>query len=426
MRVMILTWGEVPRVSSVFGGQVVEVVAALQNQAGIEHVSLVSGYPLIHSGMVREKWRYKHQLRAIRDRIGRHNFSTRRIPVPPVGVHPKPWQLPLFTYGHHRFLARKVRAQNIDVVHCRSYVATHFALETRERFGMNFKVVFDARSLMPEEATITGRWKEQDAAYTFWKEREAEMLAQADAVVAVSEPMRSRFEQIGAKRTALIHLNVAINALDPSLISDTSRLETGSPVLAYCGYLEEGSWHRPDNLWRVFKSFRSYCPDVQLLVITKSNHGMLRESLRANAGASAVSATTFTSAPSPRDTVKLLQTADLAVLSYLDPANAFEKNLSESTFATKTAEYVAVGLPVLVNRYCGGAREYILAHNAGVSYDPDSLLTADDVKKILELSKNRTRISESARHDFGLPNNAVRWCALYNQIMVEDPSLKVH
>ncbi|HDZ52728.1 hypothetical protein LCGC14_0480210 [marine sediment metagenome] len=420
MRIMFLSWGEVPRISSVYGGQVVEVVAALQRQGDINHVSLVSGYPMIHSGMVREKWRYKRQLQKIRKRIGSQNFSTRRLPVPPVGVHPKPWQLPLFTCGHHGYLARKIRNQSIDIVHCRSYVATHFALETRKRFGMSFKVVFDARSLMPEEATITGRWTEQDTAYNYWKKREAEMLAQADVVVSVSEPMRARFARLGAKRSELIHLNVAINALDSKLISDTSRLESGSPVLAYCGYLEEGSWHRPNNLWSVFQSFKIHCPGVKLLVITKSNHAVLRESLRTYAGEAAVSASTFTSAPSPSETVKLLQTADLAVLSYLDPDNEFEIELSESTFATKTAEYAAVGLPVLVNRYCGGARDYILSHNAGVSYDPVSLLSIDDVNRVLELAKNRIRISEFARNDFGLPDNAARWSALYNRIMIED------
>lgn len=413
---MFLTWGEVPRMSSVYGGQVVEVVAALQAQPSIDHVSLVSGYPVVHSGIVREKWRYKDQLAAIRQRIGADNFSTRRIPVPPVGVHPKPSQLPLFTKGHHGFLASKIRAQNIDVVHCRSYVATHFALETRMRFGLNFKIVFDARSLMPEEATITGRWGVDDPAFAFWKTREAEMLAQVDLTVAVSEPMRIRFERLGAKRTALIHLNVAINALDMARISDTSRVQAGAPVMAYCGYLGEATWHRPGNLWRVFRSFQVHCPDAKLLVITKSNHAVLRESLRAHGGEEAVAATTFVSAPTPRDTVALLQDADLSVLSYLSPSDAFEEDLSETGFGTKTAEYLAAGLPVLVNRYCGGARDYVLAQNAGVAYDPQTLLSAGDVAQMLSLAWDRVRISQEARSDFGLEDNAARWCTLYGQI----------
>lgn len=419
MRVMFLTWGEVPRLSSVYGGQVVEVIAALQSQPEIDDVSLVAGYPVIHSGMVREKWRYKDQLKAICDLIGAKNFSTRRIPVPPVGVHPKPWQLPFFTKGHHGFLARKIRTQNIDVVHCRSYVATHFALETRDIFGMDFKVVFDARSLMPEEATITGRWSAADPAFAFWKAREAEMLAQADLAVAVSEPMRVHFERLGAKRTALIYLNVAINALDLARISDTSRLRAGAPVMAYCGYLDEKTWHHPDNLWRVFQAFQSHSPGAKLLVITKSNHAVLRNSLHACAGEKATAATTFTSCPTPRDTVDLLQNADMAVFSYLNPANVFEEDLSETTFATKTAEYLAVGLPVLVNQYCGGARDYVLSKNAGVAYDPKTLLSANDVERMLTLATDRVRISQDARSDFGLADNAARWCALYTDIMTD-------
>jgi len=416
MRIMYLTWGEVPRLSSVYGGQAVQVVAAFQRHPEVENASLVAGYPMIHSGMLREKWRYRKQLSAIRDRIGSDNFTTRRIPVPPVGVHPKPSQLPFFYAGQHGFLAREIRKRKPDVMQCRSYVATNLALEVRARYGFEYKVVFDARSLMPEEAVITGRWSGDGPDFQSWKVIEHAMLATSDLSTAVSKPMQEHFDKLGARRTALAYLNVSVDGIVDAQISDNSRLDAAKPVVAYCGYLAENSWHNPMNLWKVFASFHQHCPGAQLLVITKSNHNQLLDSLRTNGFENLIPAVTFTSAPSPAEVVKLLHGADLSVLSYRDPANHFEESMAEKVFATKTAEYMSVGLPMLVNRYCGGARDYALSHNAGVAYDPQQLLSKEDVDNLLYMARDRLRISRKARSDFSIDENAARLVSIFKNL----------
>lgn len=417
MRVMYLTWGEVPRLSSVYGGQVVFLVSALQKQPEIENVTLLSAYPMIHSGMAREKWRYKHQLSAIRDKIGRANFLTRRIPVPPVGVHPKRWQLPFFTTGQHKYLADAIKSRDVDVVQCRSYVATHLALETREMFGLSYKIGFDARSLLPEEGVVSGRWALGDKDFTFWKEREKQMLAEADFSTAVSKPMKAGYERIGARRVDLINLNVSVGNLDEKLIADTSRLDKGEPVIAYSGFLSDKTWHKPLDLWRVFDSFRKHCPGAKLLVITKSNPEHLTESLRNTNMAHLLDAIHFTSASSPAEVVNLLHSADLSVLSYFHPQNDFEKALAEPVFGTKSAEYLCVGLPIIVNSYIGGVREYIQELNAGVAYDPANLLSAEDVATLLRQSRDRLSISQSARPDFSIDENAARLVRIYGEVL---------
>lgn len=416
MRVLFLTWGEVPRLSSVYGGQVVEVVAALQRHPNIESAGLVAGYPWIHSGMAREKWRYHRQIEAIRDRLGAGGFRTRRIPVPPVGVHPKPWQLPLFTFGSERFLAREILLRNADVIQCRSYVATHLALKVRARYRLPVKVVFDARSLMPEEARLSGRWKDGSRAFLFWKAREKEMLAAADVSNVVSTPMRDRFDALGARRTALIYLNVEVRNLDEARIADLTRLDAGQPVLAYAGYLADNTWHQPNELWRAFASFREHCPGARLLLITKSDHNALRNSVAAFGRGDLLDAITFTSTNSPAETVNALQNADISILSYRTPKNRLERELAEPVFATKSAEYLSAGLPILVNKYCGGARDYALALDAGSAYDPKLGPDADAVRVLLRQARNRLRISITARSDFSLDENANRLAKLYSDM----------
>lgn len=416
-RVLYLTWGEVPRLSSVYGGQVVEMVSALQRHPRIDHAALIAGFPLVHSGFAREKWRYHRQLAAIRDRIGTANFVTRRIPVPPVGVHPQPWQVPFFTAGQHAFLARQIIGHRADVLQCRSYIAAHLALEVRSRYDLDVKIVFDARSLMPEEGCVTGRWRKDSRGFAFWKRVEKQILAAADAATAVSKPMLDRFVALGVDEATLIYLSANVEDLDAARIHNTDRLDAGAPVVAYAGYLAEGSWHVPDNLWRAFAEFRRHSPAARLLVITKSDHSALKKSLKKFGMPDMEEAIAFTSAGSPAETVRLLQDADLAVLSYRTPENTLEHDLAESVFATKSAEYLTAGLPLMVNHYCGGARDYVLSHDAGVSYDPETGPTAEQVALLLRQARDRSRISRDAREDFSITNNADRLVTLYEKLL---------
>ncbi|MFT6607892.1 MAG: glycosyltransferase involved in cell wall biosynthesis [Halocynthiibacter sp.] len=413
MRMIYLTWGEVPRMSSVYGGQVVRVISALQQQPEIESAKLLAGYPVIHSGLFREKHRYGAQLKAIRSAIGGDNFIRRHLPVPPVGIYPNQRQLPFFFVGQVARIARILRRERPDVVHCRSYLAARMALLVRARYGFTYKVIFDARSLLPEEAALTGWWDYGSDTFKAWKAIEKELLDTADLSLTVSLPMQRWFDDLGAKRTGLIYLNVDTGAVDAAALRDTKRLDAGAPVLAYAGHLAEGSWHEPINIWKVFSSFRSFEPGARLTVITKSSHAKLKAHAAASGFADLLDAITFTSAASPVETVRKLQDADLAIFGYRDPVTAQERALAEPVFATKTAEYLCAGLPVIVNNVCGGARDYVLQKNLGVAYDPETLLTHDNVDTLLRLSRDRAAISQVSRSDFSVTENARRLVGLY-------------
>lgn len=417
MRLIYLTWGEVPRMSSVYGGQVVRVISELQQQPQIKTAKLLAGYPIIHSGLFREKHRYGEQLKAIKAAIGGNNFIRRHLPVPPVGIYPNQRQLPLFFVGQLARVGRILRRENPDVVHCRSYLAARMALLARARYGFTYKVIFDARSLLPEEAALTGRWEYGSETFKAWKAIEKQLVDTADLSLAVSLPMQRWFDDLGANRTGLIYLNVDTSAVDAASLRVTTRLDARAPVLAYAGHLEEGSWHEPINIWKVFASFRSFEPGARLTVITKSSHSKLKAHAAASGFADLLDAITFTSAASPRETVRILQDADLAILGYRDPVTAHERALAESVFATKTAEYLCAGLPVIVNNVCGGARDYVLQKNLGIAYSPEALLTREDVDTLLRLSRDRAAISQVSHSDFSMIENARRLVGLYESLL---------
>src|SRR5690606_13427065 len=160
MNIVFLSWGEVPRLSSVYGGQLVNVVKAVGQQADVQSSRLIAGVPLIHSGMLREKWRYREEINSIQRLLGPNNFIRRRLIVPPVGIYPKESQLKLFKLGQMQSMIALLGKLKPDILHCRSYLATYMAHEWRNASGLKYKILFDTRSYMPDEAIQRSRWTE--------------------------------------------------------------------------------------------------------------------------------------------------------------------------------------------------------------------------------------------------------------------------
>lgn len=412
MRVLFVTWGEVPRFSSVYGGQALGVVEALQNTPGVERVALLAGVPLIHSGMVREKLGYFNVLKDIKSRIGKDNFFWRNLIVPPVGVNPQPSQLGMFSKGHVAYGARLIEEYKPDVVHCRYILSAYMAHKWREASGHKFKIVFDARSYMPEESIVMGRWAEHSEGHKFWQGIEAELLSQSDLVCAVSEEMRVRFERIGTRRCELVYLNVSPTQLRTV---DTSPVRGPNDPLkvVYCGALAEGTWHSPELHWKVFSDIERLHPGSTFKVITKSSWADLQESLQTTGYGHLSDKVTFTKAATPTQTVEMMQGAHVGLLSYRLPTTELEETLAQGVFATKTVEYLMAGVPVLVNRYCGGARHFVEDNRVGASYEPKDTLDKATLDKLLLALKEKDKMKRLAHENFSVTENAKKLLGFY-------------
>jgi glycosyltransferase involved in cell wall biosynthesis len=415
MRILFVTWGEVPRMSSVYNGQVVNVIRELKKLNPSFEIKLLAGVPFLHSGMFREKLAYKDQVKKISDAIGAENFIWRSIFVPPVGVSPKRWQLPFFVAFQMRALRRLISNFKPDVLHCRSYVATWVAHKVRNEMGLDFKIVFDARSFMPDECIVTGRWTLNSPDHRFWIETERRLLAKSDVTIAVSGTMKAHFETISVKRCEIIYLNV--DCVDVPETPNLTYKPNNPKILAYCGYLGSGGWHDDAELWRLFRSVRIHIPNARLVLITKSSRRNLETILNKPENSDIKDHIQITSAESPADCLTILRTCDIGLLSYRNPVNTQEIKLAHSVFATKTAEYLVAGLPIIVNKYCGGAKDFVMKNDCGVFYDPEIGVTSQDVVKLEKFGHDRDRIRILAIKEFAAHNNATKITNIYREIL---------
>src|SRR5690606_12564127 len=94
-------------------------------------------------------------------------------------------------WAAHAQLASLVEATRPDIIHARSYHATFAAIETKRKYGFNYKVIFDARGLWPEEVAWKKGYARDGRNYSFLKDLERKLLEESDVCISVSETMEA-------------------------------------------------------------------------------------------------------------------------------------------------------------------------------------------------------------------------------------------
>lgn len=412
MKIMYLTWGETPRSYGVFDsqviGQFVENMALLPGSQSL----FVAGVPLIHSGLVREKLGYLKELKKVKSKLGQTQFEWVTVLMTQNVVAPSrrtfDW---IYTGAWNRLRALIERFQP-DIVHCRSYHAAWAALQVRQRFGGLYKIVFDARGLFPEEVALKRRYLDQSHDYLYLKEVERILLDGCDVTVAVSDTMKAHFRSLGARQVELVYLSASYARLRASrelMSTPRQRLE-----FCYVGALSEDSWHKPSSLARIFARLKVSFTNAKLTIVSTSRHSAIRSHFVQWPEADVE----ITSTRTNEELKRYLERADFGLMSYFEPLTQREVMLADMVMAVKTAEYLCAGLPVIVNRYCGGAASVISKHSLGVVYEPDQLegLDIDRIRQLVDEPGARDRISLTAFKLFDYSSHARQYVDLYRSL----------
>ena len=417
MNIMYLTWGETPRSFGVFGsqviGQFVETMALLPDS----HSLFVSGVPLIHSGLVREKLRYVNELKKVKNKLYPMSFEWVTVLMAQNVVVPSRRTFDWIYAGAWNRLRTLIEQFEPDVVHCRSYHADWAALQARRRFGGRYRIVFDARGLFPEEVALKRRYHDQSPDYVYLKGVERDLLDGCDVTVAVSDTMSEHFRTLGARQVELVYLSASYARLRASrdrMGALRHRLE-----FCYVGALSEDTWHKPSSLVRIFARLKADFPDAKLTIVSTSSHRAIRQHFIQWPDADVEITSTKTS----EELKRYLMRADIGLMSYFEPSTPREVMLADMVMAVKIAEYLCAGLPVIVNHYCGGAARVIAQHGLGVVYDPGQLAALDvnRIRQLVEEPGARDRISSTARQLFDYTVHASQYADLYRRLSLVSP-----
>jgi glycosyltransferase involved in cell wall biosynthesis len=305
-----------------------------------------------------------------------------------------------------------------QIVHARSYLPAAVASVVAAVSPGRPRFIFDVRGLLGEEYVDAGHWASGSFRFKLVKQVERRLFARANGVVVLTERHR-RWLHAESK---LLKIDTPIEVIPCCVDLDRFRAEPGDRartreelgagdrfVLAYSGTL--GSWYRADDMARLFAAIRARRP-AMFAVYTRSDPV---EMTRAFAGAGVRDEDVRFIRVAPADMPRFLAAADAAV-SFITPCLS---KLGSSP--TKVAEYLAMGLPVVLNRGIGDSDLLIDETTAVVdagSLTPSEIESAADQLLKLDLHAVREEGRRVAIARFSLESvGIVRYQRLYDRLL---------
>ncbi|HVG28815.1 MAG TPA: glycosyltransferase [Pyrinomonadaceae bacterium] len=322
----------------------------------------------------------------------RAQLSSHAIEWHTLRYHQRP-SLPATVYdigAGARYAKRLVRENGIEMVHARSHVPAAMALALKKRLGV--KMIFDVRGLLAEEYADAGHWRAGELKYRLTKRMERRFFAAADGVVTLTDAIWEIIKDWeGLRGRAVAHETIPCCAdlarfhFDPA---PRARVRgelglAGSFVVVYSGSL--GGWYLNEEMADFFAALAAERPDAHALWLTPSGHDQVRSLMSARG----MGGDKFTvRAARPAEVASYLSAAD-AGLAFIKPC--FSKLASSPT---KTAEYLACGLPVVLNAGVGDSDALVTRERVGALVENFS---ADEYRRAARTIDSMLRDREAAR-----------------------------
>ncbi len=307
--------------------------------------------------------------------------------------HQKP-SLPATAYDVFagvRQASRLVRGNQIEMVHARSHIPATIALALKNRF--NLKMIFDVRGLMADEYVDANHWRKGSVPYRLTKVMERRALAASEGVVTLTEAIWPTIREWDGLRDRddVSHEVIPCCAdLESFKFSQEDRARRRTElgladrfVVVYSGSID--GWYLTEQMADFFAFILKCRSDAHALWLTPSKHERIR-SLMQQRNLPEASYTVM--AVAPREVSSYLSTSD-AGLAFIKPC--FSKLASSPT---KYAEYLACGLPLIINRGIGDADLLVTEKKVGAlvsDFNEGEYANAASAIESLERDRENTR-----------------------------------
>jgi glycosyltransferase involved in cell wall biosynthesis len=334
--------------------------------------------------------------------------------------HQKP-SLPATAYdvtAGVRLGAKLIRKNGMGMVHARAQIPAVIALRLKQRLGV--RMIFDVRGLMAEEYIDAGHWKARGAPARVAKTMEARALRAADGVVTLTQALWQSMRSWPALKDRNVPHEVIPCCIDLQRFRfdqrrrDARRSELGIAnrfVLVYSGSV--GGWYMTNEMAQFFRALKQREPRAFFLWLTHGPQTIVSEAMQH----SGIAPTDFA--------VKKIEPA--AVAEYLMAADAgiafYRPGISRlGTSPVKVSEYLACGLPVVINSGIGDCDQLFAGSNAGVVVREFGEQAYSDAATVLAgICRNQDKVRGEARElaerYFDLNSIGVnRYARLYEEV----------
>lgn len=303
---------------------------------------------------------------------------------------------------------RLVRRERTDLVHARSYVPAAIAWSVARLTGCPY--VFDMRGFLGEEYVEGGNWSDADLRYRALRAGEGMLLRDAAGIVVLTRAAVRQLESEARYAPKIARKPVAVVPCAVDLARFRPGVRSSIPTLVYAGSV--GLSYELDRMLGVFARARSLVQGMRLLLLNRDERGVIEAALARrgllDAGVE-VRGADFGEMP------ELLARAHVGI--------ALLRQVSSKIGSSpiKVAEYLACGLPVVVNAGMGDTDELVARYGAGHvvrEYTEDELARAARAVAALvvdeEARRNARRLAEA---EFDVDHGVQNYADLYALVL---------
>lgn len=308
-----------------------------------------------------------------------------------------------------RVIMRAALREKFDVVHCRGYLPSYGAAACKAAFG--HRLVFDMRSLWPREHLTIGAWRAEDRIHRQWVELERRTAVAADATIGVSPAMVDDIRAIDS-RVHAVHVPICVDLEEIRFDAGARarlRAELGwqqNPVIVYQGSLGLMNSNLQE-VAEVLGPVSRAMPDTRFLVLTSNRDVDIAAVLR---GFGIDAARFAVRHPSREELREWMSAADAGIHAMSTGPD------SATRLGVKIVEYLACGLPIIVNPHVGAAAR--LVRENGVGAVLEGVDAAEIRAKLAPLFEQHPVPSSASRElatrTFSLGACADRYLGLYD------------
>jgi len=312
---------------------------------------------------------------------------------------------------------RLARANRCNIVHARGYVPSLIALAVKRATGARF--LFDMRGFWADEKVDAGHWSEGSLLYRMTKAWERRFFESADGIVSLTEAGVAAFAGLKYRIRPGIPIMVIPTCTDLERFSPGSKDHGLASSLGLAGHVVVGctgtmsNWYLRDAMLAGLAHIARRLDRVKILMVTREDH----ERLRADAHRAGVR---------PHQLV-LMEAPFQAMPTYMrlmDVGLFFIKSSfsKKGSSATKLGEFLASGVPVIINDGVGDSGWIVRQHRVGVVLDgvapSDFNAAAEEVRRLLADPLVASRCRQTAERYFDLGEGVAKYRDLYDGLVV--------
>ncbi|MCI5058335.1 MAG: glycosyltransferase [Flavobacteriales bacterium] len=260
-----------------------------------------------------------------------------------------------------KVLLKLISQNDVDIIHCRGYITALLGLRLKKKMSA-IKFIFDMRGWWPDEKIDAGEWgKIFGPVYKYFKNRERDFFNYSDKTISLTEVGKSEIvqkfglpqEKIGVVPTCVNFEN--FKAFDPAVrlkMRKSLNIDEDSLVMVYSGSL--GGNYPIQELLSLYKNLKIYLSNLQLLIVTRTDHASIRQECQA----ADVSSFHVVSADY-KEVGEYLMAADFGIIFYKTKYSLIGRS------PTKLGEYWASGIPVISKPNIGDVESIFSKYEGG-------------------------------------------------------------